>query len=103
MIQKRLKHSKQNNVVTGPTPETDYHQIIINFSHHLQGDIEAQRKIKSCTNPEQILSIAGSLGFEITKVVLRKYSRDLSASYYLWSDMGSIWRRNFFDDQGEEQ
>jgi len=86
-----------------PPPETDYRQVIISFSQHLQKDEESQRKIKSCTNPEQILSIAASLGFEISTVELRKYSRDLSASYYPWSDMGSTWRRNFFDGQGEEQ
>ena len=73
-------------------------QNFIAFIQCLERSPESQQRIRSCENPDQIIDIASSVGFLITKTILRKYSSDLSADYFPWAGKGFAWRRSFFDD-----
>jgi hypothetical protein len=73
---------------------------LIGFCKALQGNSDLQARVKTASNPQQIIDIAESIGFTISMLELRTYSSGLTADYFPWAAMGNEWRRNFFKRQG---
>ena len=69
---------------------------LIDFCQLLESDKNLQYQVKSATNPKEIVDLAQSLGHDFTNNELRIWSKELSAPYFPWSQMGNEWRRNFF-------
>ena len=55
------------------------------FTRHIQLDLKLQDKLKMCNSPEQIICIALSLGFNISKEDLMKVASDLTADCFPWA------------------
>jgi len=71
-------------------------EILAKFCALLDADSDLQVKMKAAKNPQEVVDIANSLGFEISPVELRIWSRELSASCFPWGGNGHEYRRNFF-------
>ena len=69
---------------------------LIDFCQLLENDKNLQYQVKSAINPKEIVDLAQSLGHDFTNNELRIWSKELSAPYFPWSQMGDEWRRNFF-------
>jgi predicted ribosomally synthesized peptide with nif11-like leader len=84
-----MESASRSEVMTPP-------KALLEFCTRLEGDTALQAKITATENPQQILDIASSLGFQISVVELRVWSRELTAPHFPWAAKRSEWRRNFF-------
>jgi hypothetical protein len=55
-----------------------------------------QDKASNCSNPEQLIKIASTLGFTFSREELRIITSDLYADCFPWSGKGAQGRANFF-------
>ena len=69
---------------------------LLAFCKELEVNNTLQSQVKESKSPDQIIEIAASIGHEISIKDLRFWSRELSAPYFPWSEMGHTFRRNFF-------
>ncbi|NDC15114.1 MAG: Nif11 family protein [Synechococcaceae bacterium WB9_2_170] len=69
---------------------------IVEFVRLVEGDSGLQARIKVCSTPAEVIALAAEHQCVLTAQELRKFSRDLSASYWPWSARGYDWRRQFF-------
>ena len=70
---------------------------LIRFSKILRERAELQSQVKAAEDPELIISVAKSIDCKITFEELRRFSGDLSAPYFPWSEKGRQWRHQFFN------
>ncbi len=71
-------------------------QLIL-FCKLLNEDKILQSQVKAAVTPKHIIELAASKGCEISHSELRSWSKELTAPYFPWSEMGNEWRRNFFN------
>jgi len=67
------------------------------FSLALRNSPELARQVRYSSNPQQIVEIAKSLNIDINIPLLRRFSSQLTASYWPWENQVSEMRRKFFD------
>ena len=68
---------------------------LIDFCKLLDKDKNLQAQVKSVKSPIQIIEIAALSGIEISIEELRLWSKEMTAAYFPWSEMGSKWRQDF--------
>jgi predicted ribosomally synthesized peptide with nif11-like leader len=83
-----------------PPQENRPSDALFAFCRALEGDSDLQSRVKAAENPQTIIDIAKSKGYEISLLELRVWSRELVADYFPWATLGHAWRRNFFKEQG---
>ena len=67
------------------------------FCRTLAKDQALQLQVKNAGDPHEIIQIAAANGYKLSKPELRRWSKELTAPYFPWSEMGSEWRSNFFN------
>jgi len=70
---------------------------LITFCKLLEQDKALQLKVKEAKHPKQIIEFAASCGCIVSSRELRLWSKELTAPYFPWSQMGNEWRRKFFE------
>ena len=68
------------------------------FVRALDQGLEQRLAVANAANPREIVAVAASLGFAIDDLLLRKASRQLTASYWPWAGKSHAWRRQFFSE-----
>ena len=82
-------------------PSTEVYTAFIAFTRHTEFNLKLVDKIKSCTNPDQIIRIASSLGFEFSSDDLKNVANNLSSDCFPWAGKGTQWRERFFLESPE--
>ena len=80
-----------------PKQNTSPSNELTEFCRTLAKDQALQLQVKNAEDPQEIIQIAAVNGYKLSKHELRRWSKELTSPYFPCSEMGSEWRRNFFN------
>ncbi|MEB3307368.1 MAG: Nif11-like leader peptide family natural product precursor [Cyanobacteriota bacterium] len=70
---------------------------LIRFVQQAEQDDELQIRIQQASSASELVQLAATLGYELSRDMLRSRSRDLSATYWPWAGKTNSWRRTWFE------